>query len=633
MATFEVLDELIEITGSTKLHKRMRFWFVQEIFEEGFLRFLHDSCDDLRRRSARRRVLNGEMKALGASGVADGIYENEGHVAKLDLNEQIFISQSSTAQRGGRTDGLTGRGSGRTRGRTGDQGSSGIDEQGGEVGGQGNHGNNQGNNTNQNKNANIQGPVRNVIVNNGQRGCSYKEFLACNPKKYDRKGGAIVYTRWIKKMKSVQDMSGCGDNQKVKYTAGSFFDFKTLMREEFCPINEMQKLETKFWNHAMVGAGHAAYTDRFHELARLVPHLVTPENKRIESSIGSLKKNPKKRGNSGEPSRDRNVKDDNKRNRTVNAFSTTANPVKREYTGAAPKMVNPVNARNPTTAHGACFECGGTDHFKAACPRLNQVKRPGGNRPNQAVANNGGQGHGKNSNQARGRAFMLGAEEACQDPNIVTDTFTLNNHYAITLFDSGADYSFVSITFIPLLGIEPSNLGVDWLSKHKAEIICHEKVVRIPLQKGKVLRVIRERPEEKVRHLMSAKSKEQKQEEIVVVRNFLEVFPNDLSELPPTREIEFHIELIPRAIPVAKFPYRLTPFEMEELSGQLRELQEKGFIRPSSSPWGAPVLFVKKKDGSFRMCIDYRDLNKLTIKNRYPLTRIDDLFDQLQGSQ
>ncbi|GKG05259.1 putative reverse transcriptase domain-containing protein, partial [Tanacetum coccineum] len=103
--------------------------------------------------------------------------------------------------------------------------------------------------------------------------------------------------------------------------------------------------------------------------------------------------------------------------------------------------------------------------------------------------------------------------------------------------------------------------------------------------------------------------------------------------LPPSQEIEFWIELVPRVIPVKKSPYRLAPFEMEELSGQLKELQDKDFIRPSLSPWGPLVLFVTKKDGSFRMCIDYKELNKLTIKNRYPLPRIDDLFDQLQGSQ
>ncbi|GJY75965.1 putative reverse transcriptase domain-containing protein [Tanacetum coccineum] len=106
----------------------------------------------------------------------------------------------------------------------------------------------------------------------------------------------------------------------------------------------------------------------------------------------------------------------------------------------------------------------------------------------------------------------------------------------------------------------------------------------------------------------------------------------DLPGLPPTRQVEFQIDLVPGAAPVARAPYRLAPSEMKELSEQLKELSDKGFIRPSSSPWGAPVLFVKKKDGSFRMCIDYRELNKLTVKNRYPLPRIDDLFDQLQGS-
>ncbi|GKF70158.1 putative reverse transcriptase domain-containing protein, partial [Tanacetum coccineum] len=128
------------------------------------------------------------------------------------------------------------------------------------------------------------------------------------------------------------------------------------------------------------------------------------------------------------------------------------------------------------------------------------------------------------------------------------------------------------------------------------------------------------------------KSKEKKQiKDVPIVRDFPKEFPEDLPRLPPTRPVEFQIDLILRAAPVARAPNRLALSEMKELSEQPQELSDKGFIRPSSSPWGAPVLFVKKKDESFRMCIDYCELNKLTVKNRYPLPRIDDLFDQLQG--
>ncbi|GJU47974.1 putative reverse transcriptase domain-containing protein [Tanacetum coccineum] len=122
-------------------------------------------------------------------------------------------------------------------------------------------------------------------------------------------------------------------------------------------------------------------------------------------------------------------------------------------------------------------------------------------------------------------------------------------------------------------------------------------------------------------------------ENLSVVREFADVFPDELPGLPPAREIEFGIELIPGAEPISKAPYRMAPVELKELKEQLQEMLENGFIRPSVSPWGAPVLFVKKKDGSMRLCIDYRELNRITIRNRYPLPRIDDLFDQLQGAK
>ncbi|GJZ35969.1 reverse transcriptase domain-containing protein [Tanacetum coccineum] len=333
------------------------------------------------------------------------------------------------------------RGGGRTRGRSGDQGDARIDGQGGQVGGQGSEVN-DGVNGVPDFSTIIAQQLQNLLPTivaqgNVSRGCTYKEFLACNPKEYDGKGGDIVYTRWIEKIESVQDMSGCRDNREA---AGgmSWEDFKTLTREEFCLNNEMQKLETELWNHVMVEIGYAAYTDRFHKLARLVPHLVTPEGKRIERN-GSIKKNPKKRGNGGEPRKDRNVRDDNKRTRTGNAFATITNPVWGGYTGSKAR----------------------------------------GNPQNQVVAVNGGQGHGNQGNQARGRAFMLGVKEARQDTNIMTGTFTLNDNYATTLFDSGADYSFVSTTFIPLLGIEPSDLGFSYeIELASGQLVEIDKVIK-----------------------------------------------------------------------------------------------------------------------------------------------------------
>jgi hypothetical protein len=122
-------------------------------------------------------------------------------------------------------------------------------------------------------------------------------------------------------------------------------------------------------------------------------------------------------------------------------------------------------------------------------------------------------------------------------------------------------------------------------------------------------------------------------ESISVVEEFMDVFLEELLGMPPEREVEFYIDLIPGTTPIAKRPYRMAPTELAELKLQIADLQQKGYIRPSSSPWGAPVLFVYKKDGSMRMCIDYRSLNEVTIKNKYPLSRIDDLFDQLQGAK
>ncbi|GJT43538.1 putative reverse transcriptase domain-containing protein [Tanacetum coccineum] len=202
-------------------------------------------------------------------------------------------------------------------------------------------------------------------------------------------------------------------------------------------------------------------------------------------------------------------------------------------------------------------------------------------------------------------------------------------------------------------------IGMDWLANNHAVIACDKKIVRIPFgdeilivqgdtsNKGKksTLCIISCTKSQKymekgcqvflaqvTKKETKVKSKEKRLEDVLIIWKFLEVFLEDLPGLTPARQVEFQIDLVPGAALVVRAPYRLAPSEMQELFTQLQELSDKGFIRPSSSPWGAPVLFVKKKDRSFQMCIDYRELNKLTVKNQYPLLRIDDLFDYLQGS-
>ncbi|GJV46323.1 putative reverse transcriptase domain-containing protein, partial [Tanacetum coccineum] len=266
----------------------------------------------------------------------------------------------------------------------------------------------------------------------------------------------------------------------------------------------------------MVGAGHAAYTDRFYEFARLVPRLVTPDSRMIERYMYSL-----------------------------------AQHIRGMVAATEPKTIQKV------------VQISGALTDKAV--RNGSIKK---------VKKKGNMG------------------EPSKDKNDRDDNKRKPN-----------DLSFryeIEIASGQLVEIDKVIKGC------KLEIEGHVfDIDLIPFSHGS----------------------------FDVIIDFPKVFLDDLSGLPPIQEIEFRIELTPGATPIAKSPYRLVPSELEELSGQLKELQEKGFIQLSSSPWGAPVLFVKKKDGSFRMCIDYRELNKLTVKNRYPLPRIDDLFDQLQGSQ
>ncbi|GJV97348.1 putative reverse transcriptase domain-containing protein [Tanacetum coccineum] len=300
--------------------------------------------------------------------------------------------------------------------------------------------------------------------NDGNNGCSYKTFLACNPQDYDGKGGAVALTRWIEKMEYVIENSRCVENQKVKYVSSSFIN-KALT----------------WWNTQVQARGRKAaigYTNRFHELAKLVPHFVTPESKRIERYINRL----------------------------------------------PPQICGMLRATQPTMIQSAILKAGILTDEAIHCGTLTKS-----------------------------------SEKRKEDPNIVTGTFSLKDHFATVLFDSGADFSFISTKFVPLLNVKPSIvspgyiievangkkevdriihdcklelgnslftidliplghgsfdviMGMNWLSKNKAEIVCHVKVVKIPLES-----------------------------------DFIEVFPKDMSGLPPQRQIKFRIDLIPGA--------------------------------------------------------------------------------------
>ncbi|GKE83329.1 putative reverse transcriptase domain-containing protein, partial [Tanacetum coccineum] len=321
--------------------------------------------------------------------------------------------------------------------------------------------------------------------------------------------------------------------------------------------------------------------------------------------------------------------------------------------------------------------CGDRNHTRNQCPKLTNQR--GGNATGRACVIRDDE-QGQRLNVTAG-TFLLNNRYASvlfdsgSDKSFVNTSFSqlidikpmrLNTSYDVELADGkivstntvlrGCTLNLINHLFeIDLMPIELGTFDIinemDWLVERDAVIVCGKKEVHIPVKnemlvvksnKGmsrlKVISCIKARKyvEKGIQlflaHVTEKEPSVKRLQDVHVICDFPEVFLDDLPGPPPPRQVEFRIKLVPGAAPVASAAYRLAPSEMKKLSDQLKKLLKKGFIRPSSSPWGALVLFVKKKDGSFRMCINYRELYKLTIKNRYPLLRINDLFDQLQGS-
>ena len=346
------------------------------------------------------------------------------------------------------------------------------------------------------------------------------------------------------------------------------------------------------------------------------------------------------------------------------------------------------------TQENRCYVCGKVGHYARECRVTGRpTVTANSNTVNRGPTNSTRSGNVSNNNTSGGRpkvpsrVFAMSGSEAAASDDLIRGKCLIADKLLDVLYDSGATHSFISHACVERLGLcatelpydmvvstptsEPVTtsrvclkcpiivegrsfmadliclplahldviLGMDWLSTNHIFLDCKEKMLVfggdvVPSEPLKGDAANEGTGDVRTYMVLFSMYVEEDAEVscIPVVSEFPEVFPDDICELPPEREVEFIIDLVPGANPVSIAPYRMSPVELAEVKAQVQDLLSKQFVRPSASPWGAPVLLVKKKDGSMRMCVDYRQLNKVTIKNKYPLPRIDDLIDQLRGA-
>ncbi|GJU55528.1 putative reverse transcriptase domain-containing protein [Tanacetum coccineum] len=436
------------------------------------------------------------------------------------------------------------------------------------------------------------------------RVCSYIDFKKFQPLNFKGTEGVVGFSQWFEKMESVFHISGCAINNQVKFATC------TLLGAALTWWNghELALMCTKFL------ADETAKVDKY--IGRLFDNIhgnvMSARSKTLDDAIELANDlmDQKLRTYAERQNDNKRKADDSSRN---NQQPHKKQNVARAYTyghSTSDCRVKNKNNNNNTKNQkaGACYECGNTGHIKRNCPKLQNRRNGNGN------------------GVAQGRAYALGGGDGAPDTNFITGTFLLNNHYATILFHTGADRSFVSTTFSALLNVTPTTLdnhydveladgkiirvntiirgctlnfmsypfnidlmtvplgsfdaiiGMDWLTKYHGVIICDEKI-------GCDVFLAHISTKE-----VEDKSKGKRLEDVPIVKDFPEVFPEDLPGIPLARQVEFQIDLVLGATPVARAPYRLAPSEMKELIEQLQELSNKGFIRPNSSPWGAPVF-------------------------------------------
>nr|GEU57054.1 hypothetical protein [Tanacetum cinerariifolium] len=487
------------------------------------------------------------------------------------------------------------------------------------------------------------------------RACSYTDFMKCQPLNFKGTEGVVGLSQWHKKMDSIFHISSCAiDNQWISDNIHG-----NVMPARLKTLDETIELANDLMDQKL-----CTYAERQNENKRKAD-----DSSRNNQQQPYKKKNVARAYTAG-PGEKKVYNGDLPLCTKFNYHHTGKCAPKCEkckkygHTTTNCQVNTNNNNNNKNQKSEACYECGNTGHIKKNCPKLKNRR----NRSENGVAQGrtyalGGRDASPDTNIITGMFLLNNCYakilfDTGADMSFISTTFsaliditptTLEIYYDVELADRkiirvdtivrGCTLNFmnhpfnIDLMFVPL-GSFDVIIGMDWLTKYHGVIICDEKIVRVPF--GIVMLIFQgnrdnQREESRLNiisctkaqeclskrcdvflaHITTKEAKDKSEgkrlEDVPIVRDF----PKDLPGILPTRQVEFQIDLVSGAAPVARAPYRLAPSEMKELAKQLQELSDKGFIRPSSSPWGAPVLFVKKKDGSFRMCIDYRELNKL----------------------
>ncbi|GJT94961.1 putative reverse transcriptase domain-containing protein [Tanacetum coccineum] len=486
------------------------------------------------------------------------------------------------------------------------------------------------------------------------RECTYQDFMKCKPLYFKGTEGVVELTQWFERMETVFRISNCSVENQVKFStctllasaltwwnshvmtvthdvaySMTWVDLRKKMTDKYCPRNEMKKLEAELWNLKVIGMW--GFADMIHgkhvaskneEMQEAIEMATELMDKRV-NTIAERQAENKRKFESTSRNNQNQQQQQIKRQNTGRAY-TAGSGDKKPYGGSrplcskcnyhhdgpcAPKCYKcnkyghiardcrgTGNANNINNQKGTgsgqkptCFECEAQGHFKKDCPRIKNNKGKPWLSSLGVITGSSRKGvcGWKCEWQIQKRSVAELGNLRCYNRHGLVGKNIAGNVTRLNIISCTKTQKYIEKGFPIFL-------------PHVTTKEVEDKSEKSDLRTS-------------------------------IVKTFLKYFLKTL-RVSSIDNLEFQIDLVPGAAPVARAPYRLAPSEMKELSEQLKELSDKGFIRPSSSPWGAPVLFVKKKDGSFRMCIDYRELNKLTVKNRYPLPRIDDLFDQLQGS-